>query len=81
MLAVQHLEVYDDEEDDDGGQQVGDVGQVGSIESLLQRSDLHRHTHSTSDLTHQHSGSCLTLAIVSAQGDSAVVKQRVRRQT
>ena len=34
-----HLEVDDDEEDEDGGEQVGDVRQVGPVERLLQCAD------------------------------------------
>lgn len=39
-----HLEVDDDQEDDNGGHQLGDVGERAPVEGLLQRPHLHEHT-------------------------------------
>ena len=39
-----HLEVDDDQEDDDGGHQLRNVGQRAAVERLLERSHLHKQT-------------------------------------
>jgi len=41
-----HLKVYDDQEDDDGGHQLQDVGQAVPVEGLLQRTHLPHPKHS-----------------------------------
>ncbi len=38
-----YLEVDDDQEDDDGGHELGDVGEGAAVEGLLQRPHLHAH--------------------------------------
>ena len=39
-MVPAHLEVDDDQEDDDGGHELQDVGQAVAVERLLQRAHL-----------------------------------------
>ena len=42
VLYIPDLEVDDEDEDEDGGEEVGDVGEVHAVERLLQRPHLVR---------------------------------------